>query len=425
MTEKSSKIPKGWRETTLGKVGIVITGKTPSKDDPEDWGDLLDFITPTDIVSDSKYLKNVARKLSREGIKRFQRMIIPSGSVVVTCIGSDMGKVVINGNDSLTNQQINSIKVNLENDKDYIYYILKNSYFVLRHVAVGGSTMPILNKSTFESLDVALPLLPEQKAVAEILSSLDDKIELLRMQNKTLENIVQALFIHWFIDFEFPDKDENLYKSNGGEMIDSELGEIPKKWRVGHLGEVTEVRGGTTPRTEIADYWNGDIHWTSPKDLSNSKDMFMLDTEKKITEEGLSQISSGLLPKGTLLLSSRAPIGYLAISDISVAINQGYIALLPGAVFSTYYMYLWLKENMREIISASNGSTFLEISKGSFKTVSCIIPEKIVLDTFQVAVTPLFEKVLLNICQIRNLSKIRDSILPKLIKGDIRVKGFN
>ncbi|HNR81543.1 MAG TPA: restriction endonuclease subunit S, partial [Candidatus Pacearchaeota archaeon] len=112
MADQTTTIIKGWKMTPLGEMGVAITGKTPSKDNPSDWGDFLDFITPTDIVSDSKYLNNVARKLSEDGANRFKKMIIPPKSVVVTCIGSDMGKVVMNRNEALTNQQINSIKIN-------------------------------------------------------------------------------------------------------------------------------------------------------------------------------------------------------------------------------------------------------------------------------------------------------------------------
>ena len=129
--QKTQQILTNWKETTLGETGIVITGKTPSKDNPKDWGDCLDFITPTDFVSESKYLSSVDRKLSEDGKERFQRMIIPSGSVIVTCIGSDMGKVVINKNDCLTNQQINSIIVNPDFDRDFIFYCLGN--YIFRH----------------------------------------------------------------------------------------------------------------------------------------------------------------------------------------------------------------------------------------------------------------------------------------------------
>lgn len=422
--QKKQQISTGWREATLGETGIVITGKTPSKENPEDWGNSLDFITPTDFGSESKYLSNVERKLSEEGKKRFQRMIIPSGSVVVTCIGSDMGKVVINKNDCLTNQQINSIIVNPDFDRDFIFYSLKYAYPILRVHADGGSTMPILNKSTFEALSLPFPPFSEQRAIADVLSAFDDKIELLREQNKTLEAIAQTLFNRWFVEFNFPDENGQPYRDSGGKMIDSELGEIPEGWRMDRLGNYIEIRGGSTPSTSNPDFWNGDINWTSPKDLSNSNEVFLLNTEKKVTAEGLNQISSGLLPKHTLLLSSRAPIGYLAIAAIETAINQGYIAFLPNSYLSNHFMYLWLNRNMNIVEGSANGSTFLEISKSSFRDIEGVIPKEETLKVFDSIIKPIFAKILFNLCQIQTLSSLRDMLLPKLMKGVLRVKGF-
>jgi len=184
---------------------------------------------------------------------------------------------------------------------------------------------------------------PEQKAIAEVLSSLDDKIDLLHRQNKTLEQMAETLFRQWFVE------------------------EAKEDWEVGELGDILSVKGGTTPSTKNPDFWNGDIHGTTPRDLSNDSNMYLLDTLKKISKKGLENISSGLLPKGTLLLSSRAPVGYLAFSEVPIAINQGYIAIIDNKGFSKHWIYLWLKENMDYIKSHANGSTFQEISKTSFK----------------------------------------------------------
>lgn len=222
-----------WKETTLGEIGKVVTGKTPSKDNPNDWGIIMDFITPSDIKNDFKYFENSIRKLSNEGINRFKKMIIPNNSVIVTCIGSDMGKVIINKNDCLTNQQINSIILTDKNDTNFIFYKLKDSYQLLKSRADGGSTMPILNKSNFESLKFLLPPLEEQKAIAAVLSAFDDKIELLREQNKTLEEMGQTIFQEWFGKYS-PDRPE----------------ELPEGWRVGKLGEVIEFINGYAFKSE-------------------------------------------------------------------------------------------------------------------------------------------------------------------------------
>src|SRR5690554_4753823 len=263
------RIPVGWVETTLKKDGKVVTGKTPSKNHPEDWGEIVDFITPTEISSDLKYISETPRKLSLEGKDRFSRMILPEKSVIVTCIGSDMGKVVMNYNEALTNQQINSVIVNEKNSSGFIFYLLKNSYRILRRYAEGsGSTMPILNKSNFESLQFVLPPLQEQKAIAQVLTAFDDKIENLRAQNETLEQIAQTIFKEWFRKYQVGD-------------------ELPEGWGVGRLSDVISLIGGGTPKTSVKEYWDGEINWYSVVDLPNDSDCFVIETQKKITTLGL------------------------------------------------------------------------------------------------------------------------------------------
>ena len=213
-----------------------------------------------------------------------------------------------------------------------------------------GCTQPLIRPADLKNLCIILPTVPEQKAIAEVLSSLDDKFDLLHRQNKTLENMAQTLFRKWFIE----DADDG--------------------WETGKLGDVVTVKGGTTPSTNEGTYWNGDIHWATPKDLSYHESIFLFRTERKITKQGLDKIGSGLLPIGTVWLSSRAPIGYLAITDVPIAINQGYIAILCDKYLSHYFIYLWCKRNIEVIENAGNGSVFQEIPKSIFRSLTIVIP---------------------------------------------------
>ncbi|MCD4698206.1 MAG: restriction endonuclease subunit S [Bacteroidales bacterium] len=295
---------------------------------------------------------------------------------------------------------------------DFLYYLLLNLGL---HEMNSDSAVPGLNRENAYSRNITIPPLPEQKSIAAVLTFFDNKIELFRQQNQTLEEMAQTLFKEWFVDYRF---------LGAGKMIDSELGMIPEGWKVDNIGKYVNIKGGSTPSTKNHKLWKGEIHWTSPKDLSFSKQPFLLDTEKKITQEGLKKISSGLLPKGTLLFSSRAPIGYIAISNVDVAINQGYIAFLPDATFSNYFMFNWLTLNMKYIISAANGSTFLEISKSSFRSLQTVVPEEKILNSFDRTITPIFQKILNNLNQIQTLTKLRDTLLPKLMNGELRVKSI-
>ncbi|MGE5558512.1 MAG: restriction endonuclease subunit S [Bacillota bacterium] len=286
-------------------------------------------------------------------------------------------------------------------DPIFIYNLLSSKDIVetLDTIAEGStSAYPSLRPSDIENLDILLPPLAEQRVIASVLSSLDDKIDLLHRQNKTLEAMAETLFRQWFV--EKPD----------GE------------WEEKTLDEVITIKGGTTPSTKQSEFWDGDIYWTSPRDLSNHDSIFLFETERKITEKGLAEISSGLLPIGTVLLSSRAPIGYLAITDIRVAINQGYIAIICDKSVSNMFIYLWCKFNMKDIENAGNGSVFQEISKSSFKGLGIQIPPINIMRDFDKAVLPIFEKIRTNQKQKRTLEKLRDKLLPKLMSGDIRVR---
>ncbi|WP_437891435.1 restriction endonuclease subunit S [Phytobacter sp. V91] len=293
---------------------------------------------------------------------------------------------------------------------DTAYYILPNPskyhfiflFYLLKTLGLEelneDSAVPGLNRDTAYTQILSLPPLPEQKAIASVLSSLDDKIDLLHRQNKTLESMAETLFRQWFIE------------------------EAQEDWPETTIGEVFTLNGGSTPSTKNDDFWDGDISWTSPRDLSGSESIFLMSTERKITSLGLKRISSGLLPVRTLLMSSRAPIGYLSITDIPVAINQGYIAIRESSHYHSEYMYLWCKLNMEIIKNSGNGSVFQEISKSSFRDLTFIEPPKEKVLSFNELTRDLFEKNRLNTKQIRRLEKLRNTLLPKLMSGDVRVQ---
>ena len=222
-------------------------------------------------------------------------------------------------------------------------------------------------------------------------------------------NFVSELFRSWFINFDFtgrkksnsmelafsaePNISESISDIFSENLVDSELGPIPKGWKIGKLGDYVSIVGGGTPSTSNEDLWNGDIPWISPKDLSNNNTSVIVSTSKSISVEGLNKISSGLLPVDTVLMSCRAPIGYCAISKIELAINQGFIAFLPSGYFSRAYILNWCMANQLLIESFASGSTFLEIYKSSLKKIKCIIPPRKVIDEFERIVKPIYQKI--------------------------------
>lgn len=295
----------------------------------------------------------------------------------------------------------------------------------------GGSRRAI-TKANIESFLIPLPPLPEQRAIAHVLGSLDDKIELNRRMNETLEAMARAIFQSWFVDF-----DPVWAKKEGRQPVgmdaataalfpddfeDSELGEIPKGWEVGSIGDEVTVVGGSTPSTANPEYWEGGTHyWATPKDLNSLSSPVLLSTDRCITDEGLGQISSGPLPAGTVLLSSRAPVGYLAIAEVPIAVNQGFIAMVCQGRLPNQYVLQWARHNMETIIAHANGTTFLEVSKRNFRPIPVLVPSPETLPAFVRAVDPAYRLVVNNLRQSRTLAAIRDALLPKLLSGEIRI----
>jgi len=295
-----------------------------------------------------------------------------------------------------------------------------------------GAVFDSLRCADVPKFELPIPPLDEQRAIASVLGSLDDKIELNRRMNRTLEQMAAAIFKAWFVDFEpvrakasgaasFPGMPQPVFDALPATFADSELGPIPEGWEVKPIGDAVEIKGGGTPSTKNPDFWDGPHHWVTPKDLSGLSDPILLDTSRRLTDAGLAKISSGLLPQGTVLLSSRAPIGYLAITAIETAVNQGFIAMLPDGSLPPSYLLNWASFYMDDIKGNANGTTFQEISKKNFRPLRAIVPSPEVATGFQAIVGPLYDQVRLNMQESTTLAETRDALLPKLLSGEVSV----
>ena len=322
------------------------------------------------------------------------------------------------------NNHAHVVRGNAHADTRFLCYALQQADI---SAFLSGSTMPKLTQGNLLRIPVLTPPIPEQRAIAATLGALDDKINLNRKMNATLEAMARALFRDWFVDFgptrakmeaRAPYLSPNLW-SLFPESLDDES--KPEGWEVSTIGDEVRVVGGSTPSTKEPDLWDGGINWATPKDLSTLAAPVLLETARTIAEAGLAKISSGLLPVGALLLSSRAPIGYLAIAELPVAINQGFIGMICDKRLSNVFAWLWTLENMEAILSKANGSTFQEISKGNFRPLPVIVPSSPVLHAFDAIAKPLYERIAKNERESRMLAQTRDLLLPRLMSGELRV----
>ncbi len=311
----------------------------------------------------------------------------------------------------------------------YFFHSEEGQHKLLANASQVGVPSIARPSSYLKTIELALPPIEEQRAIAHILGTLDDKIELNRQRNHTLVTMASALFQDWFVDFG-----PVHAKTEGREpYLSTDLWSLfpdhldtngkPEEWRRSTIGEEVTVCGGSTPSTKEPAFWgNGQHHWATPKDLSGLAFPVLLDTDRKITDAGIAKISSGLLPVGTVLLSSRAPIGYLAIAEVPTAINQGFIAMKCDGTLPNVFVLFWCRQNMDLILGNANGSTFQEISKSNFRPIPVTVPSEPVLTAFRVQTEPLYRHIVENERESLSLTTLRDTLLPKLISGALRIK---
>ena len=387
-----------WKSFQVGEIGKVITGKTPKTSISDNYGGYIPFLTPSDDMS-VKYVRKTAKTLTEKGLSEVKNAILPANSVCVSCIGSDLGKVVITTRPTVTNQQINSIVVDEARfDISFVYYAMRILGKKLNFISKTSTAVPIVNKSSFSSYEIECPSLKKQKQIAAVLSVLDAKIECNRMINDNLQQQAQSYFQELFVDNADPE------------------------WTTGTICDLGAVVGGSTPSKAKPEYYTeSGIAWITPKDLSINKSKFVSHGENDITELGLKNSSAAIMPEGTVLFSSRAPIGYIAIAAGEVTTNQGFKSVVPKPEIGTPFVYFFLKNTLPVIEGMASGSTFKEVSGSTMKNVPAVIPDAETLAKFSDFCAPIFAQQRILEEQNQSLATLRDNLLPKLMSGEIDV----
>jgi len=405
-----------WKTYRLGDVVRIGSGLA-YKADYLGHGDAL-LLGMGCVSFTEKFLKKGARPYCGESDERFR--VNPGDIVLATRQQSDnlpilgmpaiipeeyRGKRVIAGSNLYVVQNESEI------DNRYLYWLLKTPQYI-SHISSckTGTTVRMITKKDVESFVFKCPGKELRSKIADLLWSIEDKIDINIRINHNLEEQAQALFKSWFVDFE-PFK--------GSDFVDSELGLIPEGWRVGTLSELGDiVAGGTPSKTKPEYYTNNGIAWLTPKDLSVKCNKFTARGEIDITEDGYKNSSAKLMPRGSVLFSSRAPIGYISIAKGDICTNQGFKSVVPTYA-GTAYLYYWLCENTEAIEAQASGSTFKEASGSLMRSFPALVPEKSVIDSFEKELSPILNEQEILEEEINHAEQIRDSLLPRLMSGEL------
>jgi type I restriction enzyme, S subunit len=298
----------------------------------------------------------------------------------------------------------------------YLYYwlISEAGRLELAHHTIGSTQQAL----TIQGLKkVKIPLLPisEQNRIVKLLDGISEQIALNSNINEKLEQIGEALFRHWFVDFQFPDDHGKPYKLGGGQFRSVEAEHIPTVWQLGTLDQTATIVSGGTPSTSRSDYWNGSIPWYSVVDAPQRSDMFAVKTQKSITKDGLENSAAKQIEKGALIISARGTVGKMAIAGIPMTINQSCYALESTHPYYTYRLFSYHLENIK---SRTHGSVFDTITRETFTQINAPIPSEKVLNQFEDMVSPLFERALVNTKENIRLTELRESLSRHLLASE-------
>lgn len=387
-----------WIECTLDKLGEIVGGATPSTKCEDYYGGSIPWITPKDLSSfKGRYITSGERNITEKGLASCSAQMMPKDAVLFTS-RAPIGYVAIASQSVCTNQGFKSIVVNEKADPLFVYYLLKYNKDAIEAMG-SGTTFKEVSGKTMRAVKVRIPLdVSYQKRIAAVLDSLDTKIENNERINDNLEQQAQSYFQELFVDNADPE------------------------WAIGTISDLGTVVGGSTPSKAKPEYYTeSGIAWITPKDLSINKSKFVSHGENDITELGLKNSSAAIMPEGTVLFSSRAPIGYIAIAAGEVTTNQGFKSVVPKPEIGTPFVYFFLKNTLPVIEGMASGSTFKEVSGSTMKNVPAVIPDDETLAKFSDFCAPIFAQQRILEEQNQSLATLRDNLLPKLMSGEIDV----
>ena len=420
-----------WRETTLGKVANVFTGY-PFKSELYSTGDQDVRLLRGDNISQGTMDWSDARKWPAEQLKDFEEYQLKEDDIVLAMdrpwigAGLKFSQIIKSDLPALLVQRTARLRGSNDLDIGYLKYVIGSPWFTsyIKRITT-GSLVPHISLKQIRDFPVKLPPIEEQKAAAAVLLAIEKKIELNNRINAELEAMAKTLYDYWFVQFDFPDDSPQgqPYKTSGGKMVYNPTlkREIPEGWEAENVLSVADLLGGGTPTKAKPEYWNGTIPFFTPSD--SDKNVFSLVTEDYITNEGLKKSSTRLFERHTVFITARGSVGRLALNAVQMAMNQSCYALKAKNGISYTFLFFLTKELIHHLEVKASGSVFNSIVSNDIEFTDFALPKgRSLIDKFAAIAEPAFEKIEAATKESKNLSALRDWLLPMLMNGQVTVR---
>ena len=399
-------------------IGKVVTGKTPQTSHPEYYNGEYMFVTPNELHRGYR-ITSSEKRITEAGLNSIKSNTIDGISVLVGCIGWDMGNVSMCFEKCASNQQINSI-INIKElyNPYFLYYWFSTKKNYLFSIASVTRT-PILSKGVFEDIEIPDIARLTQDKIVDVLLSIDKKIEINKKINDNLQQQLKLMYDYWFTQFDFPNENGKPYHSSGGAMAwdESLKRNIPQGWEVKPLSELCDILLGGTPSTGIPEYWNGNINWLNSGEVAQFP---VVNSAERITQKGLENSPAKLMPKGTTIVSITGNIrtSYLAIDTCA---NQSVVGVLEIDMMKYPFLYQYLSRLISRFTAISTGNCQQHINKGAIEDALVVVPDNAVLTQYYQITTPLYESISKSALENQQLIQLRDWLLPMLMNGQATI----
>lgn len=403
-----------WKTVTLGSCCNFQEGYVnPSQKNPEYFDGDVKWVRAVDL--NDSYVYETSRTLTRKGYESAGKsaLLFKPNTIVISKSGT-VGRLGIIKDYMCGNRATINIVPYEDVSMKFIFYILKNYQRHFKDMAV-GSVQKNLYVSILENLEISLPSIDTQNKIAKILSNIDDKIDCIQKINKNLQELAKSIYRYHFIDFE-PYSQDNF--------ISSTLGEIPENWCVQSIGEfVDDMKNGGTPKRGESDYWdNGTVPWLKTGEINNN---IIIKSEEHITESGLKNSSAKLLPINSIIIAlyGKGTAARIGLLKLEATTNQACCAMICEDFNKALFLYLFLLFNQKEIENLASGSVQQNLSKDLITNLELVVPPTEIIE--KLPFKEIYDKISNNYFEIEYLTNLRDTLLPKLMSGEIDVSKIN